>query len=395
MNQSSFTSRSDLCRTAFPKALVSPLSASLSLALLAALALALFVAPAAMAGATSKRSAADGAAAKVKISKVTVKGAKVSVAGQVTLPKNLPTAIRARAHVALTLTQLSPHKVERFGAKLEDKGRFSASKTTKLTGKLVVAALVEIAGRQSGKQARKRFAGPATLPGKGGGSSGGGGAQGTPLRGLFRLDPGQQLASGKMVGTYFKMLGPSGGGVINADSPFADKSATPLRPGTDGGLSTVEYQPAPSPPFSAAVGGDALANRIVQPQKFFSVDFSIVTDSIARNSTGNGTGAPLEEATPLPIIRNDNGQLSGLVQAWTAAWNGSWFMQGSPKPDGTYAASGGTTPKWNVGGTTPLTGAFDPLTGRFTLTWQSLIVGGAFSGFTGQWHLEGTFLPAP
>jgi hypothetical protein len=28
------------------------------------------------------------------------------------------------------------------------------------------------------------------------------------------------------------------------------------------------------------------------------------------------------------------------------------------------------------------------------LTWKSLIVGGQFNGFTGYWHLEGTFVPA-
>ncbi|MET0558152.1 MAG: hypothetical protein ABW065_05725 [Solirubrobacterales bacterium] len=377
-----------------PKALASALSLTLILALLGVLALTSFAAPAG-AGTTKE------APAKVVVSQVKVNGDEVTISGRVSLPVDTA-ALRQRTRVALTLTGAG--KSERLNAKIDSKRRFKATKTTQLTGQLTVLALVKIGGQQSGPQVRKRFAGPvvASTGTSGGGSAGnrgttggsagtgGGGATGTPLVGLFKLDPGQQAVSGKITGTYFRMLGGSGSPVLNQNSPFFDKTNTPLRPGTDGGLSTVVYQPAPTPAFAGTnqglPTGDALANRVVQPQKFFDVDFSIVTDSIGR---GTALGGGLTEApTPLPVILNDNGNLSGQVSDWTAAWNGLYFTQGSPKPDGSL---GGT---WNGSGTTPLTGSYDAATRHFRLSWQSLIQGGAFDGFTGQWFLEGTFVPA-
>ena len=41
------------------------------------------------------------------------------------------------------------------------------------------------------------------------------------------------------------------------------------------------------------------------------------------------------------------------------------------------------------------TGTYNPDTKAFTLEWTSYIDGGPFNGFTGYWHLEGVFEPAP
>jgi hypothetical protein len=164
----------------------------------------------------------------------------------------------------------------------------------------------------------------------------------------------------------------------NNDSTALDKNYTLLRPGTDGGLRSDVYQPAPSPAFAGTVGGqptgDALANRIVAPQKFFAIDFSIVTGAV---------DAQTGQADPLPQILVQDGKLTGQTTAWNAQWNGLSFNQGSPKPDGT-----------SPGHTQPVSGTYDATTRRFVLQWKSLIVGGPFDGYTGSWHLEGTFVPA-
>ena len=85
----------------------------------------------------------------------------------------------------------------------------------------------------------------------------------------------------------------------------------------------------------------------------------------------------------LPAITALHGALSGQLTAWNAQWNGQSFNQGTPKPDGTLP-----TP------TTKLSGTYNATTRAFTLTWKSRIVGGPFNGFTGSWHLAGTFVPA-
>jgi hypothetical protein len=335
-------------------------------------------------------------AAKVTVSKVSVKGTKVTVAGSVRLPHDTAT-IRHKTRVALTLADVKGKK-EFFSAKLDGKRRFSATKATKLKGALGLSAVIKIGGKRSGvtvtrkrvvtvsaptsqKPGATRPIGGATTPGAaGGGASVGAGpsvpagpVQGTPLVGLLRLDPGVQSASGAIAGTYFQMFG-----IVNNDSTALDKNYTLLRPGTDGGLRTDVYQPAPSPAFAGTFEGqptgNALANRIVAPQKFFQIDFSIVTDAV---------DAQTGQADPLPHIVAHDGKLSGQTTAWVAQWNGLSFNQGSPKPDGT-----------SPGNTQPVTGTYDAATRHFVLQWKSLIVGGPFGGFTGGWHLEGTFVPA-
>lgn len=191
---------------------------------------------------------------------------------------------------------------------------------------------------------------------------------GEHLEGLFRLAAGECSADGAN-GSWFQMRDPGGGPVNNGDSPCNDSSITPLTPGADGGLLTTDYQEQPDPAFA---GGDALADRITQPTPFFGNDFSAAT-----NPVDPQTGTEV----PVPVIRHDGaGALSGDLRGFAASWNRQHFNQGAPKPDG-------STPD----GTEVPVGTYDPATGAYTLQWSSRIVGGPFNGFTGIWHLEGTF----
>lgn len=202
-------------------------------------------------------------------------------------------------------------------------------------------------------------------------------AQGeTSLVGTFALTAGS-CQGGSASGTYFRMVQPSGtveNGpfVSNGDSTCGDKTYTLLAPGTDGGLVTGSYQPAPSPAFDDA--GNSLSRRITVPTLFFGVKFSISTDPKDRQS-----GADV----PAPSIKVDpSGKVSGDLRAWEATWNKQDFNQGAPKPDG-------STPKL----TTLPKGTYNSSTGAFVIEWTSTIVGGPFNEFTGSWHLVGTFRP--
>jgi hypothetical protein len=196
----------------------------------------------------------------------------------------------------------------------------------------------------------------------------------TPLVGTFALTAGA-CQPGAASGTYFRMVQPSGtvaNGpfVSNSDSTCADKTYTLLGPGSDGGLVTGTYQPAPSPAFDGQ--GNSLSRRIVSPAVFFGVKFSVSTDPEDRQS---GT------AVTAPSIQTDaSGKLTADMRAWEATWNKQDFNQGSPKPDGSM-------PKL----TTAPHGTYNATTGAFVLEWTSTIVGGPFNEFTGSWHLEGIF----
>lgn len=294
---------------------------------------------------------------RVRLTGITAGGTIVRVTGRI---ERLPTAQRARARVALSLTDAAG-AVERFRAVPRAGGGFAARHRTALDGALTLRARLTLAGRRAGalvtQPAAVRIGAPtATTP--------------TTLVGTFRLDPGIRQPDGVHTGTYFQMFSPNGPPLKNTSSSSTDKDVTTLPPGSDGGLQTFAFQQAPNPAFHS---GDSLAARIIRPQSFFNNKFGIVTDAIDPQ-----TGA----TDPLPSIVNTAGRLSGQLTAWAAQWNGSSFNQGTPKPDGRYP-----------GTTTPLTGTYDVITRHFVLTWKSLIVGGPFNLFTGAWHLEGTFVP--
>ena len=198
-------------------------------------------------------------------------------------------------------------------------------------------------------------------------------AAATELTGTFRVTAGSCGTAGAE-GSWFRMIQPGGTPeagpfVENADSPCADKTYTPIRPGTDGGLVSGSHQPQPAEPFDGT--GNGTAARIVRPQRFFGVDFAVAT---------NPTDPQTQAAAAAPVIRHDGGKLTGDLRAYAVAWNRQHFNQGAPKPDGSMP-----------GQTRAVSGTIDTRTKAYTLQWASTIVGGPFNNFTGLWRLQGTF----
>jgi hypothetical protein len=194
----------------------------------------------------------------------------------------------------------------------------------------------------------------------------------TILVGTFEITPGS-CAGGHVTGSYFRMLQPGGAVALqNTDSTCSDQTYTPMSPGTDGGLITGKYQPAPKPAFDSK--GNGVARSITTPTPFYHSAFATATNAVDPQ-TGKSVSAPSVQA--------NGSSLSADLRSFAATWNGQNFNQGAPKPDG-------STP----GSTKLATGSYDASTGTYTLDWQSTVVGGAFNNFTGQWHLTGRFVPA-
>jgi len=196
----------------------------------------------------------------------------------------------------------------------------------------------------------------------------------SPMIGLFRIKPGGYSDS-TVSGSRIRLVLAGGDREKGPFFPNPSSKATTttlLNPGTDGGLRTGTFQPAPTPAFNAT--GDALANRIIAPQRFAFIQYSAQT-SPTDPQTGATVPSPSISVTP-------DGKLSGQLPAFSAQWNKQNFNVGSPKPDGSLP-----------GLTTPVTGTYDQETKAFTLEWTSQIVGGAFNNFSAAWHFEGTFEP--
>jgi hypothetical protein len=190
------------------------------------------------------------------------------------------------------------------------------------------------------------------------------------LNGTFRLTAGS-YSKGKAHGTWFRMITSRAGSktqyLANPDSTAKDKTYTLGRPGRDGGLATGRFQPHPSPAFDGQ--GNALANKIIKPSAYTAIRFSVATLSKDPQS---------KKSVAAPTASVSGRRLTVRLPGYTAEWNKQYFNQGAPKPDG----SGGAA-----------TGTYNAKTKHFVLTWKSKISGGPFNGFTGFWHLEGTFKP--
>lgn len=194
-------------------------------------------------------------------------------------------------------------------------------------------------------------------------------ASGTRLDGRFGIDAGT-CAEAAVSGSTFRMVQPNGSVadgpfVSNPDSTCADKSVTPLQAGSDGGLLTGSYQTSTEPAFAA--DGTSTATKVISATPFFAVGFGLATDE---------TDAQSKEAVDPPSIFDEDGKLNGDLSALAVTWNGQYFNQGAPKP----GADDGD-----------VSGTYDADSGVYALDWTSLIEGGPFDGFTGIWHLEGTF----
>jgi hypothetical protein len=193
------------------------------------------------------------------------------------------------------------------------------------------------------------------------------------LVGLFSIDPGV-CGGDDASGSYFRMV-QSGGNpetgpfIDNGDSSCADKTWSTLEPGRDGGLITGSYQAQAEPLFEA--DGTSTATSVITPAKFFAIGFGIST-----NEEDPQTG----EAVAAPSLTAADGELTGDLSAISVSWNNQFFNQGAPKP--------GSPDEPDA-----VSGTYDADSGAYTLDWTSTIAGGPFDGFSGIWHLEGTFTP--
>ncbi len=256
----------------------------------------------------------------------------------------------------------------------------SSAPAAKRKAKAGKAAKAKRASRRAHRTKRRKRAAATAAAAAGGGSAaaaGGGSAAGsapaspaprtTALAGTFRLAAGR-FRNGRASGSYFRMIFPGPTRYFNnPDSRARNKTFTLVSPGSAGGLVTGRFQPHPSRVFDRS--GNARARAIIRPQRFAGVKFSLAT--LPRDpQSGRAAAAPSFTAT--------GGRIRGRLPSLTAEWNNQYFNQGAPKP-------GRSAPR--------VTGTYDPASRAFVLVWRSRITGGPFNGFTGSWHLAGTFSP--
>ena len=214
--------------------------------------------------------------------------------------------------------------------------------------------------------------------------------QAAVVNGFMGIDPGvrspQEVAPDIIVDVY------QGGSyfALGSNSPNGN-STVMLEPGPAGGILLGSYQnfvldpdiPAydpdgpdgPSLPGTGYGSTPVVESDILMPFQFFG-NWTYVGTNPVSYQTGNSKSAPTVDV-------DLSGNLTADMSSWEVMWNGIAFEQG-PRTGTVDAPIPGVA-----------TGTYDALTGRYTLDWAALIVGGPFSGVMGYWHLEGVISPVP
>lgn len=151
-------------------------------------------------------------------------------------------------------------------------------------------------------------------------------------------------------GSYIRMGEPNGGFFSNPYSKDSNKTYTTILSSAGGGLRTGVAQKAPSPAFDSH--GNSLASSIISPTSFTGIRFGVIT-------------------TVPPTFTLSGDRITGYLRHLYAQWNKQTFLQG------------------NV-----VSGTYNSRTHQYALSWRTLVHGGPFDGYTGYWHLQGTFSPS-
>jgi len=88
----------------------------------------------------------------------------------------------------------------------------------------------------------------------------------------------------------------------------------------------------------------------------------------------DGTAANVGLALPSGTVDTVNSSITLTIPSWIAYWNGNSFAQGPTTAGGTKIDGLGT---------------FDSTTNAYNISWDALVVGGAFDGQTGHWNISG------
>lgn len=199
----------------------------------------------------------------------------------------------------------------------------------------------------------------------------------THLDGLFKIAAGEcSGTTGLPTGSYLVVLSAvSGKTVGNPNGGCQNPAYTLLKPGTDGGLVTGEFQQVAGATFDSH--RDSRDNRIIAPVRFDRYLVGFGTSS--RDEQDAPTGAP---AFPDPAAVVAGTALQVDLRSLVVSYAGN---------AGASCATSYGVGCWELG-SEHASGTYDAATGHYSIQWFS---GASFTpkGDSIEIHLEGTFVP--
>lgn len=136
-----------------------------------------------------------------------------------------------------------------------------------------------------------------------------------------------------------------------------------------------------SAPTSADFGATSIAT--------FSFDTfgNVAVYTSASDDINTGFAAPTGDIT--------DGVATLELDSWTAWWNGSVFNQGSTSTKGATDTCATGADFVTRCSTAVVIDSYDAVTGDFTASWDSVVVGGSFNGGLGNWTISGNMSAVP
>jgi hypothetical protein len=209
------------------------------------------------------------------------------------------------------------------------------------------------------------------------GQGGSASAPSTKLNGVFHIAAGVCPAgTGAPTGSYLVVIAASANKAVkNSRSTCTNKGYTLLRPGTDGGLVTGEFQDITGVTFDRQ--GNSRADRIITPTRFDRLRLGFATNT--RDEQDAASGAP---AFPRPAAIVSGTALRVDLRSLVVSYGGN--------ANTTCATSFGLG-CWELGSENA-TGTYNRTNGHYSISW---FAGESFTqkGDSIEVHLAGTFVP--
>jgi hypothetical protein len=129
------------------------------------------------------------------------------------------------------------------------------------------------------------------------------------------------------------------------------------------------------------IGDGGAGTDTIASLSFFGAIANMHTAASNLGDTNSPAGTITGGPVPSGSLDNVSNTINIDLSSWFMNWNNNDIHTGTGKTDGVTSAFA--------------TGAWDPVTGTYTLSWQSLTDSGPKAGFTALIELSGTASPVP
>jgi len=197
---------------------------------------------------------------------------------------------------------------------------------------------------------------------------------------VYSATDSNATASGAATGTATRrvIVNAEAGVVLGINSLSIDGGEFALADGGYDPMTEGDFTPFTMGQFQGSAPGSTAADT--EPSSVYN-STSIATFNFqdfgpvgVYTADTDGTPQNVGLALPSGTVNTVNSTITLNIPSWIAFWNGNSFAQGPTTADGTKIEA---------------TGIYNPTSQAYDISWDALVVGGAFNGQMGHWSITG------